>query len=386
MAPVSLARLRKSYGSRTIFDDFNLDIADGELLCLLGPSGSGKTTLIRLIAGLERLEGGEIRIGGKDVSFAEPRERHVGMTFQGYALYPHLSVRQNLLYPLKVRGVPKAEADRRVTEAARLLGIAQLLERRVQQISGGEQQRVAIGRAIVQKPQLYLLDEPISNLDASLRESVRSDIRRLQQALAATMVIVTHDQLDALAIADRIAVLRHGVLQQLGSPEELYEKPDNVFVAGFIGRMRMNFLPGRLLRESGVVLQGAGFSLALPGRFAPLLDSESREVTLGVRPDALLPCAGPAPDAIAVVVKSIQFQGEQVLCSALAGEATIQAALADGHGLLPGAPAWLRPRADKLHLFDTESGLRLSPPALHAGFTTGYARDLAAPTTEGGQT
>ena len=235
----------KRFVAARLFEGFDLEVVDGELLCLLGPSGSGKTTLLRMIAGLEELDDGDIFLGDREISRLSPRERQIGMMFQGYALYPHLSVRENLAYPLRVRHVPRGDIAGRVKDVARLLDIERLLDRSIQQVSGGEQQRVAIGRAIIQKPDLYLLDEPISNLDASLRESVRTEVRRLQRELGATMIMVTHDQLDALAIADRIAVLRKGALQQCGGPEELYLNPANLFVAGFIGQSRMNLLPCR---------------------------------------------------------------------------------------------------------------------------------------------
>jgi multiple sugar transport system ATP-binding protein len=242
VARVALRNITKQFGSLQIFQGLDLDVADGELLCLLGPSGSGKTTLLRIVAGLEKLDSGEIWVGDREISTLPPRRRHLGMMFQGYALYPHLSVRENLAYPLRVRHVRRSECAQRITEVARLLGIERLLDRRIQQISGSEQQRVAIGRAIVQKPNAYLLDEPISNLDASLRESVRTELRRLQRRLSSTMIMVTHDQFDALEIADRIAILRAGVLQQCGTPQELYWSPANLFVAGFIGRTPMNLL------------------------------------------------------------------------------------------------------------------------------------------------
>ena len=207
LASLSLRKITKRFGSAELFRDFDLEVRDGEFLCLLGPSGSGKTTLLRIIAGLEDIDQGEIVLAGREISRLQPRDRRIGMMFQGYALYPHMSVRENLAYPLRVRRAAHREIPERVESVARLLGIEPLLDRYIQSISGGEQQRVAIGRAIVQKPDLYLLDEPISNLDASLREAVRSEIRRLQRELGATMIMVTHDQLDALAIADRIAVL-----------------------------------------------------------------------------------------------------------------------------------------------------------------------------------
>ncbi len=359
MAGLSLRHLRKSYGSHLIFDDFSLEIADGEFVCLLGPSGSGKTTLIRIVAGLEAVENGEIWIGADEVSGREPRDRHIGMTFQGYALYPHLSVRRNLGYPLKVRGVASAEIERQVADTARLLRISHLLDRHVQQISGGEQQRVAIGRAIVQKPQLYLLDEPISNLDASLRESVRTELRRLQQELRATMIMVTHDQLDALAVADRIAVMHQGRLQQIGTPMALYAEPANLFVAGFIGRLRMNMLPGRLDGEAGVpVVRGDGFALRLPASLARAADA-SRDVTVGVRPEYLDVLSEPAPDAMAARVLTAQFQGDQVVCAAELGGMVMQAVQTEQRGLEAGASVWLRPRVGHVYLFDTGSGDRL---------------------------
>jgi len=357
MAGVALRHLRKSYGAHAIFEDFNLEIADGELLCLLGPSGSGKTTLIRLIAGLEPLQGGEIRIGDTDVSALEPRDRHIGMTFQGYALYPHMSVRRNLLYPLDVRGVGRIEAGRRVDTTARMLGIHHLLDRRVQQISGGEQQRVAIGRAIVQQPQLYLLDEPISNLDASLRESVRGEIRRLQQELHATMVIVTHDQMDALAIADRIAVLHNGQLRQVGTPQQLYQRPTDEFVAGFIGRLRMNFLPGRITPESGPMLQGDGFALRLPASLDVYRSAHSTEVTLGVRPDAFDVLSAPADDAWTTSVEAMQFQGDQMVATVKLGTTAVRVILSE-RGPADG-PLWLRPKRGALHFFDRATGERI---------------------------
>ncbi|MGH7121807.1 MAG: ABC transporter ATP-binding protein [Acetobacteraceae bacterium] len=362
MADVRLEGIRKSYGAVAVFDGFDLEVRDGELLCLLGPSGSGKSTLMRLIAGLEPMQAGRIMIGERDVTTLEPRERRIGMTFQNYALYPHLSVRRNLRYPLVVRRVPSAEADRRVAAAAELLGIGHLLERGIRQISGGEQQRVAIGRAIVQEPDLYLLDEPISNLDASLREQVRGELRRLQQKLGATMIMVTHDQLDALAVADRIAIMHHGKLQQIGTPETLYHRPDNLFVAGFIGRFRMNFLTGRLSRRSGVAFDGNGFSLPLPPQAAARLPDGAREIVIGVRPEGVEVLADPAPGAVTAHAAGEFFHGEQTAELFNLGAEPIQAVLPRPLGLSNGAPAWLRLLPEALHFFDRETGKRLAEP------------------------
>lgn len=354
MARLSMRSIAKSFGTQSLFRDFNLDVADGEFLCLLGPSGSGKTTLIRLVAGLEPLHGGEIWIGKREVSGLAPRDRHIGMTFQGYALYPHMSVRQNLRYPLEVRGVRRTETEPRVAEVARMLGISPLLDRRVGQISGGEQQRVAIGRAVVQQPDLYLLDEPISNLDASLRETVRGELRRLQQKLQATMVMVTHDQFDALAVADRIAVLREGVLQQIGAPEELYDRPANLFVAGFIGRLRMNFLPCEAAADGAPVLRGDGFAVA-----APPGSPAGSALTIGLRPESIDLLPPGATSAMPATVQGWQFQGEHAVCTARVGEVLVQVALPAAQRPEPGATIWLQPRPGQMHVFDRPSGKRI---------------------------
>jgi multiple sugar transport system ATP-binding protein len=367
MASVSLRNIVKRYGPVRVFEAFNLDVADGELLCLLGPSGSGKSTLLRMIAGLETLDDGEIWVGEREISALAPRERHIGMMFQGYALYPHLSVLDNLAYPLRVRHVPRDERARRIAEAARLLGIERLLDRRIQQISGGEQQRVAIGRAIVQKPNAYLLDEPISNLDASLRETVRTELRRLQQELSATMIVVTHDQLDALAIADRIAVLREGVLQQCGTPQELYGEPANLFVAGFIGRSRMNFLTCRYDRGGGQpVLHSENFKLRVPRGAESLLPAEPCRLVVGFRPEAIEVYPTPRETALAVTVETVHFQGDQIACLVRAGAEHVQVMVGAETRIAPGTAVWLEPRPEQLHLFDAETGHRLRAPSAAA--------------------
>ena len=362
MANVSLRKLTKRFGAALLFDGFSLDVADGELLCLLGPSGSGKTTLLRMMAGLEELDDGDIFIGGREVSRLSPRDRQIGMMFQGYALYPHLSVRENLAYPLRVRHVGKGEIATRVSEVTRLLGVEHLLDRRIQQISGGEQQRVAIGRAIVQKPSLYLLDEPISNLDTSLRESVRTELRRLQRELGATMIMVTHDQLDALAIADRIAVLRKGVLQQLGRPDELYLNPANSFVAGFIGQLRMNLLACRYRNGA---LDGDGFSLpARPDAIASL-GAETGELTVGFRPEAVTVHRQAAAGACVAKVETTQFQGERAISLLRLGGAPIHVSLDARVQLQVGQSVWLTVPPDQLHVFGAD-GERISGPAAAA--------------------
>jgi multiple sugar transport system ATP-binding protein len=361
VAKVSLRHIAKRFGAAQLFNDFNLEVADGELLCLLGPSGSGKTTLLRMIAGLEALDDGDILVGEREISRLPPRDRHIGMMFQGYALYPHLSIRENLAYPLRVRGAQRSEIGPRVEDVARLLGISHLLDRRIQQVSGGEQQRVAIGRAIVQKPSLYLLDEPISNLDASLREAVRTEIRRLQHQLKATMIMVTHDQLDALAIADRIAVLRNGVLQQVGDPRELYLNPANAFVASFIGQLRMNLLPCVFQNEKGPVLQGKGFSFPAPAKLLAVLKTDEA-LTIGFRPETAEILRSESPEATPAVVASVQFEGERLIGLMRLGEEQVHVSL-DGRARLDaGAAVWLAVAPDQLHVFSRDGGQRLVAP------------------------
>ena len=346
MAKVSLRNIAKRFGSAQLFDGFNLDVADGELLCLLGPSGSGKTTLMRMIAGLEELDDGDIFVGDREISRLSPRDRHIGMMFQGYALYPHLTVRKNLAYPLQVRRVPGDEADRRVVEVARLLGVEKLLDRYVQQISGGEQQRVAIGRAIVQKPNLYLLDEPISNLDASLRETVRTEVRRLQRQFGATMIMVTHDQMDALAVADRIAVLGAGMLRQIGTPEELYQRPANVFVAGFIGNMRMNLLPCRYAGGNSRALEGQGFRFPLPPEPRRVCRARERPMVLGFRPEETEIHRSAREGALPVTVEAVHFQGDRLICQLRLGAEAIQVSTGARERIAPNAAVWVTVRAD----------------------------------------
>src|SRR5512133_149188 len=242
MAPVTFEHVTKRFGETTAVADLSLEIEDGEFMVLVGPSGSGKTTALRLLAGLEALTSGSIRIGERVVDAVAPRERDIAMVFQDYALYPQMSVRQNLAFGLKIRKLPRPEIRRRVDETAELLGIGALLERKPRALSGGQRQRVALGRALVREPQVFLMDEPLSNLDAKLRAQTRGEIKRLQQAIGTTTVYVTHDQVEAMTMGDRIAVMNNGVLEQVGTPEELYERPANRFVAGFIGSPAMSFL------------------------------------------------------------------------------------------------------------------------------------------------
>ncbi|HEV7719493.1 MAG TPA: ABC transporter ATP-binding protein [Arsenicitalea sp.] len=283
MAAVELQNVSKSYGAVRVIEALDLAIEDGGFTVFVGPSGCGKSTLLRMIAGLEDLTGGEVHIGGRDVSRADPIERGVAMVFQNYALYPHMTVEQNIGFSLRMAKLKKAEIADRVRAAAESLRIEPLLKRRPAQLSGGQRQRVAIGRAIVRDPEVFLFDEPLSNLDAELRVSMRIEIAKLHQALGATMIYVTHDQTEAMTLADKIVVMRAGKIEQAGSPDELYRNPDNLFVAGFIGSPRMNFFGARLVAGDGGqrVQFGNGPSFSA-GRFAT---NPGKAVQVGIRPE-----------------------------------------------------------------------------------------------------
>ncbi len=287
MARVMLRNVVKRFGKVVAVDHINLDVRDGEFMVLLGPSGCGKSTTLRLIAGLENPDEGEIWIGDRMVNEVDPTERNVAMVFQSYALYPHMTVYQNIEFPLKMAGVPKNERHRRVVEVARFLGISDLLNRYPRQLSGGQQQRVALARAIVREPQVFLLDEPLSNLDAKLRIKMRFELRRLlHDELGVTTIYVTHDQVEAMTMADRIAVMNKGRIQQVGSPKEVFEKPANMFVAGFIGVPPMNFMEGSLVDTgSGLALDLGPYVLRIPREYYEVLQPYvGKEIVLGVRP------------------------------------------------------------------------------------------------------
>ena len=285
MAEVSLRNVEKAFGSVKVIHGVDLDIAPGEFVVFVGPSGCGKSTLLRLVAGLEDVTGGTIRIGERDVTRVDPSERGVAMVFQTYALYPHMTVAQNMGFGLKMTGHPQAEVDEKVSRAASILQLDQLLDRLPKALSGGQRQRVAIGRAIVRQPDVFLFDEPLSNLDAELRVDMRLQIAKLHQSMEATMIYVTHDQVEAMTLADKIVVLRLGRVEQVGSPLELYDDPDNAFVAGFIGSPKMNFLPGRVKAMNGAATIGLDdYEADVP---MPLSDAlrPGHRVTLGIRPE-----------------------------------------------------------------------------------------------------
>src|SRR5215471_8074151 len=307
MANVKISGLHKSFGGVQAVRGIDLDIPDREFTVLVGPSGCGKSTLLRSIAGLEDVEQGTIEIGGEVVNAMRPRDRDVAMVFQDYALYPHMTVFGNISLSLRARKMPKSEIEARVSRAATMLGITQLLDRLPRQLSGGQRQRVAIGRAIVRNPQLFLFDEPLSNLDAQLRDEMRGEIKRLHQEIATTMIYVTHDQIEAMTLADRIVLMRDGRIEQQGAPLDLFERPASLFVAGFLGSPKMNFLRGTLLRaDSGesIRLQESGMVLPLPRTGARNGVQNGAPVIVGLRPEHITRATGIAPDgAIRLDVK-----------------------------------------------------------------------------------
>ena len=278
MATIKLENLVKTYGEVKVLYNVNGAIKDGELVVVVGPSGCGKSTLLRMVAGLETITSGNVSIGNRVVNELEPAERDIAMVFQNYALYPHMSVRQNMAYGLKIRKIDKGEIDRRVNEAAKILSIHEYLERKPRQLSGGQRQRVAMGRAIVRNPQVFLFDEPLSNLDAKLRVQMRLEIRKLQQRLKVTSIYVTHDQVEAMTLGDRLMVLNDGVVEQFGTPIELYDRPETIFVAGFIGSPSMNFIPATCQKDFIILCNGTKVSK---------FKGDHTRVTLGIRPEHL---------------------------------------------------------------------------------------------------
>jgi lactose/L-arabinose transport system ATP-binding protein len=353
-ADIELRSVRKSFGTVDVIHGLDLTINGGEFVVFVGPSGCGKSTLLRMIAGLEEVTDGDILIGGRDVTDADPAKRGIAMVFQSYALYPHMSVRENLAFGLKIAHTPTTELDRRVTAAADILKITHLLERRPGQLSGGQRQRVAIGRAIVRKPLAFLFDEPLSNLDAELRVSMRIELARLHRELGNTMVYVTHDQIEAMTLADKIVVLRDGRIEQVGSPRMVYEDPNNVFVAGFIGSPRMNFLEASFVDTSTV--SAAGAALPLP---APLGAAQAGSAAqIGIRPEHLEP--GPQrPDSIEARVDFSEYLGNTrfLYCVTPGGE-TLVVEQRSGPDLETGETVWLSCAPANLRLF-TKSGERL---------------------------
>jgi multiple sugar transport system ATP-binding protein len=354
MATVTFDHVYKKYGDVTAVADFNLEIGDGEFMVFVGPSGCGKTTSLRMIAGLEEISEGQLRIGDRVVNDVAPKDRDIAMVFQSYALYPHMSVRDNLAFGLKLRKVPKADIDKRINEAAGILQLEKLLDRKPKELSGGQRQRVALGRAIVREPAVFLMDEPLSNLDAKLRVQTRAEIARLHQRLGTTMVYVTHDQVEAMTMGQRIAVMSMGLLQQVGSPQELYDRPKNRFVAGFIGSPSMNF--AEVPAGPGVTeLQAGGIHIPLPPQYREALSGVGSKVVVGFRPEhlELSEVSGPAA-TIQGTADVVEYLGNEELLHVSVGSADIVAIVDSSHRVRPGDVVSLKLPVEKLHLFDAE--------------------------------
>jgi multiple sugar transport system ATP-binding protein len=354
MASVDIVNVRKAYGGLEVIHGVSVAIADGEFVTLVGPSGCGKSTLLRMIAGLEPITAGQIKIGGRVVNHLAPRDRDIAMVFQNYALYPHKTVAENLSFALKLRRAPKLEVADRVRRAAEILHITPLLSRYPRQLSGGQRQRVAMGRAIVRDPQVFLFDEPLSNLDAKLRVQMRGEIKELHQRLGTTTVYVTHDQIEAMTMADRIVVMRDGVVEQAGLPLELYDRPSSMFVASFIGSPSMNLLPGSIRLDGGPSFLTAD-GAELPLKTAPE-GSNGRPCVYGVRPEHL----SLGGDAIRARVSVVEPTGSETQVFATVGTQPIVGVFRERVTARPGETLGLSVDLNAVHLFDSSTGARLN--------------------------
>jgi multiple sugar transport system ATP-binding protein len=361
MASIEMRGLTKAYpGGVTAVDDLDLTIAEGEFFALLGPSGCGKTTLLRTIAGLERATSGTLLLGGRDVTTAPPGKRDVAMVFQDYALFPHMNVTDNIAYPLRIQKVALGERRRKAHETAEGLGLAELMDRRPGQLSGGQQQRVALARAIAYRPQVFLFDEPLSNLDARLRLEARTFLKRLQGELGVTTVFVTHDQAEALAMADRMAVMESGRIRQVGTPSEIFHRPANVFVANFIGSTPMNLLPARVATTSeGMCLALGEVRLPVPAMAAGLLQDD-QEVLLGSRPEYTDLAVEERPHSLPGTVSVVENLGAAALVSVQIGDLMVQAVVPEGEEPPVGEPAWLTPQNARALVYRGSDGLLIA--------------------------
>ena len=351
VAEVTIANVRKAFGKTEVLHGVSVDIEDGEFVILVGPSGCGKSTLLRMIAGLENITRGEISIAGRVVNNVAPKERDIAMVFQNYALYPHMTVRDNMAFSLSLAKAPRQVADAQVERAASILGLRELLHRYPRQLSGGQRQRVAMGRAIVRNPQVFLFDEPLSNLDAKLRVQMRAEIKELHQRLQTTTVYVTHDQIEAMTMADKIVVMNGGNVEQIGAPLELYDRPNNLFVAGFIGSPAMNFLRGRI--EDGAFRTADGIALPLPARLGNV---EGMRLVYGIRPEHFIL----REDGLDAKVHIVEPTGSETQVMAELGSTPITGAFRERISARPGETIRIAPDPALIHLFNEETGQRVS--------------------------
>ncbi len=362
MATVTLKNVRKIYNRNTVaVEDFSLHVDDGEFVVLVGPSGCGKSTTLRLVAGLEDVTGGEIHIDGSLANDLPPKDRNIAMVFQNYALYPHMAVYENMAFGLKLRKYPKAEIDVRVREVADILGIADLLDRKPKELSGGQRQRVAVGRAIVRKPKAFLFDEPLSNLDARMRVQMRTELAKLHTRLGTTMIYVTHDQVEAMTMGDRLVVMQDGRIQQIGAPVHLYRRPANRFVAGFIGSPSMNFLEGELIQDGGLVFSGDGLRLPILNRYDHRLKGHfGRRVTLGIRPEHIFYASSAhglrEAEDVTAKVEVVEPMGHETYLYLTAGRASCVARMSADRTPSVGEEVHLAFDLSAVHLFDRETG------------------------------
>ena len=364
MAALELCNVRKSYpgSSNDTLKDIDLKIDDGEFLILVGPSGCGKSTLMNCIAGLEDITGGEIRVDGADISTASPKDRDIAMVFQSYALYPTMTVQENIAFGLKMRKVPAAKIQEEVARVAQLLQIEHLLGRKPSQLSGGQQQRVAMGRALARRPKIYLFDEPLSNLDAKLRVEMRTEIKLMHQRLKTTTVYVTHDQIEAMTLGDKVAVMKDGIVQQFGTPKEIYNDPANLFVASFIGSPPMNFIPLRLSKRGGgwsALLESGQDRCELPVNAAPGESLEGRDVILGIRPEQI--CVGAASElpSLRAEVQVVEPTGPDTMVFVTLNQTKVCCRLAPDAAPNPGETLTLQFEPGNVLLFDAQTGERL---------------------------
>jgi multiple sugar transport system ATP-binding protein len=351
----------KRFGDVIAVNDMDVQVADKEFLVLVGPSGCGKTTALRLLAGLEEISDGEIKIGDRVVNDVAPKDRDIAMVFQSYALYPHLSVYDNMAFGLKLRKFSKDEIKRRVGEAADILGIQDLLDRKPRQLSGGQRQRVAVGRAIVREPKVFLFDEPLSNLDAKLRVAIRAEINKLHQRLQTTFIYVTHDQVEAMTMATRIAVINKGILQQVDSPQNLYDRPNNLFVAGFIGSPAMNFFPAKLRKDNGKLMVDAStFAVSIPSENAKTYQAhEGKNVIFGIRPEDIHDPKFTPPNVHTENVESqvdvTELMGNEIFLHMLSGENSFVARVDPRSKMQVGEKVQIAFDMDNVHIFDAET-------------------------------